>query len=126
MIISELKDVEFRVGDEVIFECSSAISNKPRWQFNDDTGGSGVWATGIVDHVDEKIIQIAFTIEGFVGTGYCTWPNTEHDEFEPLQWYEEGYLQVRRKRKKKRCECGSEVTYGLNATHTSYCPKYSG
>ncbi len=29
------------------------------------------------------------------------------------------------KTKKKRCECGSDVTYGKgNSVHADYCPKY--
>ncbi len=118
----ELEDVEFEVGDNVIFECSGVHKNQPRYQFNDDLGSTDIWAEGTVTHVDNEIIQVAFTIEGFAGTGHCTWPNFDNDEYNPLQWYQEGYLQMLNKR--TVCECGAEATYGLNTPHVSWCPKY--
>lgn len=114
----------FEIGDEVIFECGAAQRNRPRYQFNDDLGSTDLWARGYICHIDNKIIQVKYTIEGFVGKGHCTWPNVDHEDYDPLQWCQEGYLQIAKKIGKLKCECGSEKTYGANAFHSDWCPKY--
>ena len=118
----ELADIYFDVGDRVKFECCDLDNSKPRWHFNDDMGESGLWAKGMVTFVDERVIQVQYRIHGFDGKGYSTWPNREHDDYIDLQWFLDGYLQV--VKRKADCECGAEVTYGVNTPHVSWCPKY--
>lgn len=116
------EDPEFEVGDKVIFECAGESKNRPRYDFNDDGGETGVWAQGTVIDVNSRVIKTEYTIENYVGTGYCKWPNVDHPEYEPGQWYQEGYLQILQKR--AVCECGAEKTYGPETTHVSWCAKY--
>lgn len=118
----QLEDILFIIGDEVIFECGGKQNNTPRYDFNDDQGSTDIWAQGTITHVDNEIIQVEYTIENYIGTGNCTWPNFEHDSYDPFQWWFEGYLQLISKQSK--CECGAEKTYGTDTTHVSWCPKY--
>lgn len=118
----EFDELILELGDEVTFECGDLDDSQPRWSFNDDLGSSGIWAHGTVTHVDERIIQVEYWIEGFVGKGQCTWPNYEHEDYDPMQWYQDGYLSLVKRR--LSCECGAETVYGPQTSHTYWCPKY--
>ena len=122
-IVTELGNIEFKIGDKVIFECSGIQKNQPRYQFNDDLGPTDIWAEGTITSIDDEIIKVEFTIENYVGTGQCLWPNIGHVNYDPLQWWQEGYMQLLYKTVAP-CECGADVTYGIGATHVSWCPKY--
>jgi hypothetical protein len=119
----DAEDLLLEIGDEVAFECGELDSSRPRWDFNEDLGESGIWASGVITYIDEKIIQTEYEIDGFFGKGICTWPNNEHEEYDPLQWTQEGYLMLTKKR--SVCECGSEAVYGLVTSHSHWCPKYN-
>jgi len=112
------------VGDPVTFECSSANEALPRWQYNDDTEGLGVWARGTVTEVTNRVIRVDYTIAGRTGTGSCSFPNFDHEEYDSDQWRWEGYLCYYPTVPAIQCECGSEKLYGINTSHSSWCPKY--
>ena len=112
----------FKPGDKVIFECSDLQNSRPRWQFNDDTGASDIWAEGVVSYVDNRVIAVEYKTKEMVNFRVCTWPNVDHEEYDSLQWLQEGYLQplsigiI--------CECGAEATYGPDTPHSIWCPKF--
>lgn len=114
----ELEELHLEVGDAVAFECADFDNSGPRWHFNDDLGESGIWAQGTVVYVDNEIIQTEFFIEGYIGKGKCTWPNYDHIDYDPMQWWQEGYLMLI---EKPKCECGGERA---KTTHSDWCPKY--
>ena len=117
-------DTDFEVGDRVIFETSKSQNNLPRWAYNDDMGGSAMWADGVVEYVDERVVQVKYNLNdwGYLGDAFCNWPNRLHPDYDPLQWIQPGYLQM--VLKKKRCECGAERVNGPITGHSYYCPKY--
>lgn len=112
-------DVE--VGDPVIFECATLKGVGPRWLFNDDLGSTGVWATGRVKYVDNRIIQVEYSIPGMGDDAQCVWPNFDHPDYDPLQWIQDGYLRWSDDYESPICECGAEKS---NTTHSVWCPKY--
>jgi len=122
-VFEELEDPVIEVGDKVIFECSNNFTGQPRWMLNDDTGATDMWANGVVTYVDEKIIQVKYTVDGLIGTGNATWPNIDHPDYDPMQWWQDGYLSVL---PRPICECGSEKLFGKMTGHSWWCPKYKG
>ncbi len=71
--------------------------------------------------VKELMLAVEYTIKGFFGKGSCTWPNNEHNDYDPLQWWNPGYLQIIETA--ASCECGAESVYGSVTTHSYWCPK---
>jgi hypothetical protein len=114
----------FNVGDEIEFEtCAGGQQNQPRWNFDLDLGGSGKWAYGKIIFIDDQIIQVEYEIEGYIGKGNCTWPNTANRKFNFEQWDREGYLKLREEKPKQiKCECGGDK---LHIPHSDWCPKYN-
>lgn len=80
----------FKVGDVVTFElCNSGLT--PRWNFNEDLGGSNLWLTGKVRYIHETIMEIASTYPNN-DLDTWTWPIEGDIEYRSDQWNRPGYL----------------------------------
>lgn len=116
---------QFKVGDQVKFECSQRKPhNQPRWIMNYDTTGNGIWAYGEVTEIKPDVIMVEYEIEEFAGKGMSQWPNLDHPEYNSNQWHQDGYLR-RLDREQLICECGAEIVFGENTSHSSWCPMTS-
>ena len=106
----------FHVHDYIQFETDKSGIG-PRWKLNIDTGGSGVYAKGIVTEVELNYIELdAIYPDGDVRT--LRFPNYGSSDYETGQWFWRGYLS-HADRKQPECVCG----LGENsATHYMFCP----
>ena len=122
--LDEDGEIEVTVGDKVSFELSNFDYTYPRWIFNDDTGSSDIWVDGTVVYADDSVIQVEYSLSGT--THLCTWPNYNHEDYDSLQWFQEGYLNFFNEEKELDCECGSAITYGsVQVPHSTWCPCYT-
>jgi len=114
----------FKIGDRVEFELSNrSPNNRPRWISNKDTTGCGRWAYGVVKDISPDKIVVEYEVKECIGKGISEWPNRTHPDFHTDQWNKKGYLKLMNK-DKLECECGAEAVYGVNTSHSTWCPKY--
>lgn len=118
--MNEHEHPAIKVGDKVKFECGDLDNEGPRWQFNDDLGPSGIWVSGEIVYVDNKVIQVRYLVPNMHCSTTCTWPNEDHPDYDPMQWWQDGYLTWIVETDKPECECGAEKA---NTTHSTWCPK---
>jgi len=122
----ESEEAELKLDDEVEFEVSAVGGkNRPRWDLNVDTGGTGIWAKGHVIAITPQYIEIKYEIEGYIGSGICRFPNYASTDYEPGQWDHDGYLRLisdYSSKNKLTCECGSDKL-GL-PSHSEWCQKF--
>jgi len=79
----------FKVGDPVECESSYYDNKKPRWNFEEDQGGSGKYIQGKV----RCITGIPPYLEVRLNDGVLwQWPLPGHDRYSSSQWGRPGYL----------------------------------
>lgn len=76
---------EFKVGDLV--ECERGEYDLPRWNYNRDTGGSGVYMRGKVTDVYSDHLTVEFDNGHVWG-----WPLADYKNYSDDQWKNPGYL----------------------------------
>jgi hypothetical protein len=75
----------FNIGDKV--ECESDIYEQhPRWDYLDDSGGSGKYIQGTVAEIDGSYMVVRFDHTTW------QWPLFSHPDYRDNQWNQPGYL----------------------------------
>lgn len=80
----------WEIGDEVEFEMNAANNGYPRYEFNIDSGGRGVWHSGRVVAVNRELFH--FTVQdNETGVQYI-WPFRGNSRFREDQHSRPGYV----------------------------------
>jgi hypothetical protein len=86
-----MSDPVFKDGDEVEYELRAA-QDFPRWDFQEDRGGSGVWETGKVTNFNIRNNEVTIIMPN--GNWWC-WPLKGNGRYSPDQWDKPGYLRLK-------------------------------
>jgi len=87
-----MPDLNFKVGDKVIYELAINSDHLPRWNFNTEAGSSGKFVEGTVWNIDEKNHCITIIL---VNGNYWEWSLEGHYEYRSDQWERPGYLRLK-------------------------------
>jgi hypothetical protein len=99
-----MKTPKLEIGAEVKFELAEDVDN-PRWDFNTDRKGSGVWKRGVIVDIEHRSFRVRW--DGEHGEESWNWPNIGFEEYDPQQWNRPGFVQLVKKLKYKIVDMGS-------------------